>query len=88
MKFLVLLLVLVIAFAWLSMNRRRERGERRDDTPPAPPPAAPRSDGRPQAMLACAHCGVHLPAGDALRDAGGRAYCTESHRLAGPGRRD
>jgi uncharacterized protein len=35
-------------------------------------------------MLACAHCGVHLPSADALRDAAGRAYCSDAHRLAGP----
>ena len=35
-------------------------------------------------MMQCAHCGVHLPRADALMDARG-AFCSEAHRLAGPG---
>jgi len=82
MKFLVLLLVLLVAVAWLAIGRRRDRI---DDTPPAPkPPAPPLAE--PATMLACAHCGVHLPGSEALRDAGGRAYCSDAHRLAGPRR--
>jgi uncharacterized protein len=34
-------------------------------------------------MIACAHCGVHLPRSEALV-AGGRAYCSAAHRDAGP----
>ena len=34
-------------------------------------------------MLACAHCGLHLPARDALVDAAGQPYCSEAHRRAG-----
>ncbi|HET7528448.1 MAG TPA: PP0621 family protein [Burkholderiaceae bacterium] len=37
----------------------------------------------PQAFARCAHCGVHLPVGDAVMDRG-IAYCSEAHRLAGP----
>jgi len=34
-------------------------------------------------MLACAHCGVHLPASLALR-AQGHSFCSAAHRDAGP----
>lgn len=42
---------------------------------------------KPQQMVACAHCGVHLPAQDALpgpqAGAGApRYFCSEDHRLA------
>lgn len=40
----------------------------------------------PQAMVACKHCGVWLPAADALpetRGSGGH-YCGEEHRRLGP----
>jgi uncharacterized protein len=30
-------------------------------------------------MVACAHCGVHIPESEALRD-GNRHYCSEEHR--------
>lgn len=79
MKFVLLVLALLL-LGWMLFGRSR-RG-RSADTPPAPPPAAPR--GTPVAMLACAHCGVHLPAGEALRDPAGHAYCGEPHRRAGP----
>lgn len=42
---------------------------------------------RPEPMVECAHCGVHLPAADAVLG-GDRVYCSEAHRLAGPRRAD
>jgi len=74
----LLLLVVVVLVAVLLFKGR----SRVPAPPPAPRPPAPPTG--PQAMLACAHCGVHLPQPDALMDAAGRPYCTEAHRLAGP----
>jgi uncharacterized protein len=77
LKLLVLLIVLGVAGWWLFGRRRH--------------PAAPRGPARrrpgatgPETMLACAHCGVHLPQAEAFVDATGRHYCSEAHRLAGP----
>jgi len=39
----------------------------------------------PQAMVSCAHCGLHLPQPDALEGEGGRHYCSAEHRRLGPG---
>lgn len=77
MKYLIVVLVVVIV-VWL-MLRGRERGV---DS------ARQRPEGRaePEAMTACAHCGVHLPREDALVDRGG-TFCSEAHKLAGPRRR-
>jgi uncharacterized protein len=36
-----------------------------------------------QHMVVCAHCGVHIPLADALKD-GALHYCGEPHRLLGP----
>ena len=71
----VVLIVLAVGVVlWLlSARSRKARG-------PAEMP-------RPQAFARCAHCGVHLPAKDALV-VGGVAYCSEAHRLAGPRDRD
>jgi uncharacterized protein len=70
---LIVLIVIVVVVAWwlLGRSKRRTRDER-DVT------AAPAQD-----MVQCAHCGVHLPRGDAVFD-GALAYCGEAHRLAGP----
>ncbi len=81
MKYLLLVLVVGVVLAVMSA-RRRSAVDRR--TPRGA--ARPRRGGAPQAepMLACAHCGVHLPREEAVQDAGGRAYCGPAHRLAGP----
>lgn len=84
MKFVVLLLVLVGAFAWLAVSRRRRPPGRA-----AEPPRRSGGDGgdggtAPQVMVSCAHCGVHLPQSDALFDPAGHPYCGEAHRRAGP----
>jgi uncharacterized protein len=79
-KYLLVLLVVVVG-AWLLL-RRRER-----PPPPIPraPPKSAEAPKRPaQDMLACAHCGVHLPQPEAQFDAGGRPFCSEAHRLIGP----
>lgn len=71
MKYLLLLLVFGVAlylFRVRSSGRAASRG------------AAPRA---PEGMRACAHCGVHLPASEALLGEG-QAYCSDAHRAAGP----
>ena len=82
MKYVLVLLVVLVA-AWVALGRHRGRGEPRDTAKAAPPPK-PAPGTAPQAMVACAHCGVHLPAADALVDPQARRYCSEAHRSAGP----
>jgi uncharacterized protein len=78
MKFLLIVLVVGVLL-WLLFGRRR-----------GPPPDSgakkngAKGDAAPQAMIACAHCGVHLPRGDALPGADDRWFCSEAHRIAGP----
>jgi uncharacterized protein len=74
-KFLVVLVVVVVGL-WMLLGRTTRRGADRD-TKRAPPPVAA------QTMVACAHCGVHLPRSDAVAD-GALVYCSEAHRIAGP----
>ena len=81
MKYLLVLLV-VLVVAWMLLRRR--------DPPPGRPKDGPQdgaktaATGAPQQMLACAHCGVHLPQAEAQMDAAGRPFCSDAHRLAGP----
>ena len=88
MKYLLVLLVVVVA-AWVVLGRSRGRGEVRRatrDSPPAKPGVAAKADaaGAAQAMIACSHCGLHLPRGEAVVDAQGALFCDDAHRLAGP----
>jgi uncharacterized protein len=71
----LLLLALVFGVLWLLKGRRGG---------PVDAPGAQPKPPEPQAMLACAHCGVHLPRSDALMDPAGRPFCSDAHRLAGP----
>lgn len=71
MKYLVLLVVLVVAIGiW--------RGRRAKDAASSQAPGA-----LPQDMLACAHCGIHIPRSEALV-LGSQAYCCPEHRRLGP----
>lgn len=86
-KLFILLAVVGLAIWWL--RRGRGGGER---PPPSPKTKKARKAAHnggaappgPTPMLACAHCGVHLPQADAVLDGAGRPYCGEAHRLAGP----
>lgn len=71
MKF-VLLAAIVLLLVWLA-----RRGATRVPPPPAAP--APAREAKPQDMVACAQCGVHLPRGEALPGRGG-VFCGEAHR--------
>ena len=74
MKYLVLLVVLVVAIGLWRNGRARDAAEHK-----APP--SPRA--LPQDMLACAHCGVHIPRAEALM-LGNQAYCCAEHQRLGP----
>jgi uncharacterized protein len=84
MKYLLVLAVLWIAI-WLWRKNRREemREEMRERAAKAQRTPAP--PGPPQAMVRCAHCGLHLPATDAIAGPGG-AYCSTAHREAATAR--
>lgn len=91
MKFLLVLLV-VLGGAWLLLGRKRGGGGSRGDGDglpgrgPADDRVAPAKPPVIEAvtMVACAHCGVHLPAADLLFDTAGRPFCSDAHLLAGP----
>ena len=70
MKYLLWLLIgLFIWWAW------------RRSTPTSPRQQTPATSSAPQDMVACLHCGVHLPQGDAVAGTLG-PYCSVAHRSA------
>jgi uncharacterized protein len=71
MKYLIVVLV-VLVLGWLLL-----RGRSRPETDAR---AASR-ETQPQEVVACRHCGLHLPRIDAIEDHNG-VFCSEAHRLA------
>lgn len=69
MKYVLVVLAIVVLI-WLVRGARRRA---------MPPPARPQGEGAAQPMVACLHCGVHLPAHEALPGRGG-VFCGEAHR--------
>jgi uncharacterized protein len=74
-KYLLVLLVVAIG-AWVLFGRASKRGTVEGKKSRKAAIGA-------EEMVACVHCGVHLPRGDALVS-GGDLYCSEAHRVAGP----
>ncbi|WYX51973.1 PP0621 family protein [Achromobacter xylosoxidans] len=71
--------VLFVARIAGRMAAARQAPGRRQARGTANPPAA----GAPEAMVRCAHCGIHLPRSEALLQ-GGRTWCSQEHARLGP----
>jgi uncharacterized protein len=65
-----ILFFLLIAFAVYWLLRRPSRRDADTGRPAAP---------RPEAMIACARCGLHVPRSESV-EAAGRHYCCAEHR--------
>lgn len=80
MKYLLVLGVVLFAVWLWRRNRDEEAQDRAQEharrAPPTPPPPVEVAD-----MVACAHCGLHVPRGEAVA-ANGRLYCSDAHRQA------
>jgi len=69
----ILVIVLVVGLVlWLARVSRLASRRRQREQPPKIEP-----------MVACAHCGMHVPRREACWS-GETPYCNDSHRHAGP----
>ncbi|HTN67281.1 MAG TPA: PP0621 family protein [Burkholderiaceae bacterium] len=73
MKFLLWLAVGAILVMWL-MRSKTTPSTRSGRTNAGNPKNA-------ESMLQCAHCGIHIPASEAVRDPAGVVFCSDAHRL-------
>lgn len=75
MKYL-LWIALIVALVWLLRPRRKLKS--------GDPHAGVKSDSASQpvseAMVSCRHCGVHIPASEALTSVSGALVCSNEHR--------
>ena len=83
MSRVIVIAVAVLVFFWLLRRALGSRGKSGGSGPAAKDKApAPAAD-----LVACAHCGVNLPKGEAVAGLGEtplRHYCSEAHRRLGP----
>ncbi len=86
MKYLLVFLVIAVAVWLWRKNRREEMQEALRERAARARPAPGAAPAAPQAMLRCAHCGLHLPAADAIGGSGAAVYCSAAHRQAAEGR--
>ncbi|CAN5331146.1 hypothetical protein BH11PSE9_BH11PSE9_13640 [soil metagenome] len=73
---LLIFVAAVFALLWLL---KRSLGGR--SAPPPSRSAKPDATGKPQQIIACAQCGMHLPRDEALPGRGG-VFCGDAHRAA------
>lgn len=83
LKFLLLLVLIVWLWYSPAVRKLLRGGTTARPTPASPPPSTPDHHAT-DAIVPCAHCGVHLPSQEALMDEHGQIYCSEAHRRAGP----
>lgn len=73
MKYLIVILVIVVAAWMLTRSRRTGRSAAEKGS----------AGATPLAMVQCKYCGVHLPRAEVVVGDHG-TFCSEEHRLAGP----
>lgn len=83
MKYLIVLVVLLVA-VWIWRRSRAEQAreeaeERAQEQAKARARQAPPKVLAPAEMVSCAHCGLHLPAADALTGPDGH-FCSAEHQ--------
>ena len=71
---ILLFLIAVVVLLWLLRGTTGRRGNGGGAAKPSTPNA-------PQPIIACSHCGVHLPRDEALPGRGG-VFCGDAHRAA------
>lgn len=81
MKLLLWAAIGLVVVMWLVRGKKGK--------PDAGISGAPKPDVQqePEPMIQCAHCGVHLPASEAVSDPSGAAFCSDEHRLRHAGSR-
>lgn len=78
MKFGLWIAIGVIAFLWYA-HSRKQRARERARAAAAPDRAASRAIAA-ERIVACAHCGLHVPASDAVLSENGVTFCSVAHR--------
>ena len=80
MKYLIVLALLAYLYvAWRKQRRTRQGTSARSTAPER----RPETDTKPQEMVCCDRCGLHLPRNESLTDGRGGTFCCAQHREPG-----
>jgi len=80
LKYLLIALLILWLLYSPGVRKLLRRGISGESTKPATKPQT--SQARTTAVVPCAHCGVHLPQGEALFNDAGQPFCSEAHLRA------
>lgn len=85
MKYLLWALLLYLGWRWY-LSKKAQAGtvaqaDSADQAQTAQATPAPEATSAIEKMVACAHCGVHLPLSESVRGNGALRYCSDEHRL-------
>ncbi|HRL20971.1 PP0621 family protein [Alcaligenes sp. SDU_A2] len=73
----------VVILAAMIIARIVSHSKARKKMPPNPTMRPPRSQKQGEAMVRCAHCGIHLPRSEALMS-NHHTWCSLEHAKRGP----
>ena len=76
MKFLLWAAIALAIVVWLMHGKKSLKQPESSGHRPAP--QARPGDG--EQIVACAHCGVHVPISESIAGPNGAAFCSEEHR--------
>jgi uncharacterized protein len=84
MRFVILVLILLALIGWfqrIKKNVGRDRSSSNDSSfYGAMPGSAALGPTAAEAMVACAHCGMHFPVSEAITDSSCAIFCGSEHR--------
>ncbi len=85
MKYLIWLVIALAVIVWIQRAKKSLTG----GASPAPGGRKPGAGFRrqrkepPEAIVQCAHCGIHFPVSEAVTNTAGLVFCSDEHlRLA------
>lgn len=76
MKLVIWLAIAFLVLAWVMRGKKTPAKK----SPSQSKPPAPDPNVRPESILQCASCGMHIPASEAVTHGSGRVFCSEEHR--------
>jgi len=83
MKYLIWLVIALAVVVWLQRAKKSISGTSGASSRPPGVRGPSRRQDQPEAMVQCAHCGIHFPVSEAVSNSAGAVFCSVEHlRLA------